>query len=153
MSGGVDSSVAAGLMVEAGYQVIGITLQLYDHGAMVNKKGACCAGQDIYDARTVADKLGIPHYVLDYKTSLNRMLLMILLIVIYKVETPIPCVRCNQRVKFRDLLTTAQELGAQALVTGHYVQRVVKRVRPKCIALMILPVTRAISYLPQHKSN
>ncbi len=125
MSGGVDSSVAAGLMVEAGYKVIGITLQLYDHGAMVNKKGACCAGQDIYDARTVADKLGIPHYVLDYENIFKQNVIDDFVDSYLQGETPIPCVRCNQRVKFRDLLTTSKELGAQALVTGHYVRRIV----------------------------
>lgn len=125
MSGGVDSSVTAGLMVEAGYKVIGITLQLYDHGAMVNKKGACCAGQDIYDARTVADKLGIPHYVLDYENIFKQNVIDDFVDSYLQGETPIPCVRCNQRVKFRDLLTTSKELGAQALVTGHYVRRIV----------------------------
>ncbi|WP_052046188.1 tRNA 2-thiouridine(34) synthase MnmA [Candidatus Paracaedibacter symbiosus] len=125
MSGGVDSSVTAGLMVEAGYKVIGITLQLYDHGAMVNKKGACCAGQDIYDARTVADKLGIPHYVLDYENIFKQNVIDDFVDSYLQGETPIPCVRCNQRVKFRDLLTTSKELGAEALVTGHYVRRLV----------------------------
>lgn len=126
MSGGVDSSVTAGLMVEAGYQVIGITLQLYDHGAMVNKKGACCAGQDIYDARTVADKLGIPHYVLDYESIFKQNVIDDFVDSYLQGETPIPCVRCNQRVKFKDLLTTAKDLGAAALVTGHYVRRLVR---------------------------
>lgn len=129
MSGGVDSSVTAGLMVEAGYKVIGITLQLYDHGAMVNKKGACCAGQDIYDARTVADKLGIPHYVLDYENIFKQNVIDDFVDSYLQGETPIPCVRCNQRVKFRDLLTTAKELGAEALVTGHYVRRVMNNSR------------------------
>ncbi len=129
MSGGVDSSVAAGLMVEAGYKVIGITLQLYDHGAMVNKKGACCAGQDIYDARTVADKLGIPHYVLDYESIFKQNVIDDFVDSYLQGETPIPCVRCNQRVKFRDLLTTSKELGAQALVTGHYVRRIINNDR------------------------
>lgn len=129
MSGGVDSSVTAGLMVEAGYKVIGITLQLYDHGAMVNKKGACCAGQDIYDARTVADKLGIPHYVLDYENIFKQNVIDDFVDSYLQGETPIPCVRCNQRVKFRDLLTTAKELGAEALVTGHYVRRIINNNR------------------------
>ena len=123
MSGGVDSSVAAALMVEAGYQVVGITLQLYDHGQMISKKGACCAGQDIYDARTVADKLGFPHYVLDYESVFRQSVIDDFADSYLRGETPIPCVRCNQKVKFRDLLTTARDLGAQALVTGHYVQR------------------------------
>lgn len=125
MSGGVDSSVTAGLMVEAGYRVIGITLQLYDHGAMVNKKGACCAGQDIYDARIVADKLGIPHYVLDYESIFKQNVIDDFVDSYLQGETPIPCVRCNQRVKFKDLLTTARDLGAAALVTGHYVRRII----------------------------
>ncbi|WP_010299257.1 tRNA 2-thiouridine(34) synthase MnmA [Candidatus Odyssella thessalonicensis] len=123
MSGGVDSSVTAALMVEAGYQVIGITLQLYDHGQMIDKKGACCAGQDIYDARTVADKLGFPHYVLDYESVFKQSVMDDFADSYLNGETPIPCVRCNQKVKFKDLLTTAQDLGAQALITGHYVQR------------------------------
>lgn len=123
MSGGVDSSVAASLMVEAGYDVVGITLQLYDHGAMLNKSGACCAGQDIYDARCVADKMGFPHYVLDYESVFKQNVIDDFADAYLKGETPLPCVRCNQKVKFKDLLTTAQELGAKALVTGHYVQR------------------------------
>lgn len=129
MSGGVDSSVVAGLMVEAGYKVIGITLQLYDHGAMVNKKGACCAGQDIYDAKTVADKLGVPHYVLDYENIFKQSVIDDFVDSYLQGETPIPCVRCNQRVKFKDLLTTSKELGAEALVTGHYVRRIVNNDR------------------------
>jgi tRNA-uridine 2-sulfurtransferase len=123
MSGGVDSSVAAALMVEAGYQVIGITLQLYDHGQMINKKGACCAGQDIYDARTVADRLGIPHYVLDYESVFKQSVIDDFADSYLRGETPVPCIRCNQKVKFKDLLQTAKDLGAHALVTGHYIQR------------------------------
>jgi tRNA-specific 2-thiouridylase len=123
MSGGVDSSVAAALMVEAGYDVVGITLQLYDHGQMVNKKGACCAGQDIYDARTVADRLNFPHYVLDYESIFKQSVIDDFVDSYLQGETPIPCIRCNQRVKFKDLLTTAQDLGAEALITGHYVRR------------------------------
>ncbi len=124
MSGGVDSSVTAALMVEAGYQVVGITLQLYDHGQMIDKKGACCAGQDIYDARTVADKLGFPHYVLDYESIFKQSVIDDFVDTYLQGETPIPCVRCNQKVKFKDLLTTARDLGAAAMVTGHYVQRI-----------------------------
>lgn len=124
MSGGVDSSVAAALMVEAGFDVIGMTLQLYDQGAMVAKKGACCAGQDIYDARQVCDKLSIPHYILDYESHFSQAVIEDFAESYLKGETPIPCIRCNQQVKFKDLLTTARDLGAQALVTGHYVQRV-----------------------------
>lgn len=123
MSGGVDSSVTAALMCEAGYQVVGITLQLYDQGQMVDKKGACCAGQDIYDARTVADKLGFPHYVLDYESIFKQSVIDDFVDTYLQGETPIPCVRCNQKVKFKDLLTTARDLGAAAMVTGHYVQR------------------------------
>jgi len=123
MSGGVDSSVAAALMVEAGYDVVGITLQLYDHGAMLNKKGACCAGQDIYDAKTVADKMGFPHYVLDYESVFKEKVIDDFADSYLQGETPLPCVRCNQQVKFKDLLQTARDLGAEALVTGHYVQR------------------------------
>lgn len=123
MSGGVDSSVAAALMVEAGFEVIGMTLQLYDQGAALGKKGACCAGQDIYDARQVCDKLRIPHYVLDYESRFSQAVIEDFADSYLKGETPIPCVRCNQQVKFKDLLTTARELGAQALITGHYVQR------------------------------
>ncbi len=123
MSGGVDSSVAAALMIEAGYDVVGITLQLYDHGQMINKKGACCAGQDIYDARTVADRLNFPHYVLDYESIFKQSVIDDFADSYLQGETPIPCIRCNQRVKFKDLLTTAQDLGAEALVTGHYVRR------------------------------
>jgi tRNA-specific 2-thiouridylase len=124
MSGGVDSSVAAALMVEADYDVIGITLQLYDQGAMAQKKGACCAGQDIYDARQVADRFGFPHYVLDYESLFKQNVIDDFADSYMRGETPIPCVRCNQNVKFKDLLHTAQDLGAKALVTGHYVKRV-----------------------------
>ncbi len=125
MSGGVDSSVAAALMVEAGYDVVGITLQLYDHGAMLQKKGACCAGQDIYDAHQVADRLGFPHYVLDYESIFRQNVIDDFADSYLRGETPIPCVRCNQKVKFKDLLQTAKDLGAKALVTGHYVKRVI----------------------------
>src|ERR1700743_2001048 len=124
MSGGVDSSGVAGLMAEAGHEVIGITLQLYDHGAAVGRKGACCAGQDIYDAHRVAEKIGIPHYVLDYESKFSQSVMDDFADSYLRGETPIPCVRCNQKVKFRDMLTTARDLGAEALATGHYVQRV-----------------------------
>lgn len=125
MSGGVDSSVAAALLVEAGYDTVGITLQLYDHGEMLAKKGACCAGQDIYDARQVADRIGIPHYVLDYENRFRQSVIDAFADAYLQGETPIPCIRCNQRVKFQDLLGTARELGAAAMVTGHYVQRLI----------------------------
>jgi len=125
MSGGVDSSVVAGLLARAGYEVIGITLQLYDHGAAISRRGACCAGQDIHDARNVAARLGIPHYVLDYESRFRQSVIDEFAESYVQGETPIPCIRCNQRVKFRDLLQTAQDLGADCLATGHYVQRVV----------------------------
>jgi tRNA-specific 2-thiouridylase len=120
MSGGVDSSVVAALMAEAGHEVIGITLQLYDHGAAVGRKGACCAGQDIHDARRVADTLGIAHYVLDMETRFREAVIADFADSYARGETPIPCVRCNQRLKFADLLDTARDLGADALATGHY---------------------------------
>jgi tRNA-specific 2-thiouridylase len=123
MSGGVDSSVAAALLAHAGYEVVGITLQLYDHGAAVSRKGACCAGQDIYDAKRVADQLAIDHYVLDYEARFRAAVIEDFADSYLAGETPIPCVRCNERVKFGDLLGTARELGAAALATGHYVRR------------------------------
>lgn len=122
MSGGVDSSLAAALIARAGYETIGITLQLYDHGAATARKGACCAGQDIMDARRVAGALGIAHYVLNYEDRFQESVISDFASSYLAGETPIPCVRCNQSVKFSDLLTTARELGASALVTGHYVR-------------------------------
>ena len=124
MSGGVDSSVTAALLREEGYEVVGITLQLYDHGAAVGRKGACCAGQDIHDARNVATAIDIPHFVLDYESRFRQSVIDDFADAYVRGETPIPCVRCNQTVKFRDLLATASELGADALATGHYVRRV-----------------------------
>lgn len=123
MSGGVDSSTAAALMAEAGYEVVGVTLQLYDHGEATGRKGACCAGQDIHDARRVAEKLGVPHYVLDYESRFRESVMEDFADSYVRGETPIPCVRCNQTVKFRDLLSTAKDLNAECLVTGHYVRR------------------------------
>src|SRR5277367_6395010 len=125
MSGGVDSSVTAALLAEQGYDVVGITLQLYDQGEMAARKGACCAGQDIYDARRVAEKIGIPHYVLDYESKFSTGVMDDFADSYMRGETPIPCVRCNQSVKFRDMLGTAKELGAEALATGHYVRRLI----------------------------
>jgi hypothetical protein len=124
MSGGVDSSVVAALLVEHGYEVVGVTLQLYDHGTATGRKGACCAGQDIHDAARVAERLGIPHYVLDYESRFGAEVIADFVDTYARGETPIPCVRCNQTVKFRDLLATARDLGAAALATGHYVRRV-----------------------------
>jgi tRNA-specific 2-thiouridylase len=122
MSGGVDSSVVAGLLKREGYEVIGITLQLYDHGAAVHRAGSCCAGQDIDDARRVCETLGIPHYVLDYERRFLETVINPFMESYVAGETPIPCVACNQTVKFADLLVTAKELGADALATGHYIR-------------------------------
>lgn len=121
MSGGVDSSVVAGLLKRQGYDVVGITLQLYDHGAAVHRKGACCAGQDIHDARRVAETLGIPHYVLDYEDRFRESVIDRFAESYLAGETPIPCVECNRSIKFRDLLATARDLDADVLATGHYV--------------------------------
>lgn len=124
MSGGVDSSVVAAQLSKYGYKVIGITLQLYDHGMTVGKKGACCAGQDIYDAQMVAAKLNIPHYVLDYESRFRERVIDDFADSYIRGETPLPCVRCNQSVKFVDLLKVAKNLGADALATGHYVRKI-----------------------------
>lgn len=124
MSGGVDSSTVAGLLHEAGHDVIGVTLQLYDHGVATRKKGACCAGQDIYDARRVADRLGIPHYVIDAEDRFARAVIADFADSYAAGETPVPCVRCNQTVKFNDLTALARGLGAERLATGHYVRRI-----------------------------
>jgi tRNA-uridine 2-sulfurtransferase len=131
MSGGVDSSVTAALLVEQGFDVVGITLQLYDHGTATSRKGACCAGQDIHDAGRVADVLGIPHYVLDYESRFRAAVIDEFTDAYLRGETPIPCVRCNETVKFTDLLATARDLGADALATGHYVRRVVGPLGPE----------------------
>ncbi|HPF22834.1 MAG TPA: tRNA 2-thiouridine(34) synthase MnmA [Hyphomonas sp.] len=124
MSGGVDSSVVAAMLKAEGYDVIGITLQLYDHGAAIEKKGACCAGQDIHDARNVAAQIGIPHYVLDYESKFREQVMEDFADTYLAGSTPIPCIRCNQTVKFSDLLKTAKDLGADCLATGHYIRRV-----------------------------
>ncbi|AZU04885.1 tRNA-specific 2-thiouridylase MnmA [Glycocaulis alkaliphilus] len=123
MSGGVDSSVVGAILHRAGYQVVGMTLQLYDHGAAIHRKGACCAGQDIHDARRVAEAMGFAHYVLDYESRFKEAVMEDFADTYLAGSTPIPCVRCNQSVKFADLLSTAQQLGAAALVTGHYIRR------------------------------
>jgi tRNA-specific 2-thiouridylase len=125
MSGGVDSALAAALAKDAGCDVVGVTLQLYDHGAARGKKGACCAGEDIHDARRVAARLNIPHYVLDFEARFRASVMADFAESYARGETPVPCVRCNERVKFRDLLAIARELGADALVTGHYARRVI----------------------------
>jgi tRNA-specific 2-thiouridylase len=124
MSGGVDSSVVAAMLAREGYDVVGVTLQLYDHGAALAKKGACCAGRDIHDARRVAEAMGFPHYVLDYESRFREAVIDDFADSYLAGATPIPCVRCNERVKFRDLLETAKELDADVMATGHYVRRV-----------------------------
>jgi tRNA-specific 2-thiouridylase len=131
MSGGVDSSVTGALLKEQGYDVLGITLQLYDHGQALAKKGACCAGQDIDDARAAAEHIGIPHYVLNYENRFREAVMDDFADTYLAGATPIPCVRCNQRVKFRDLMETARDLGADALATGHYARRVVGATGPE----------------------
>ncbi len=123
MSGGVDSSVVAAQLAREGYDVVGITLQLYDHGAALAKKGACCAGRDIHDARRVAEEMGFPHYVLDYENRFQEAVIDEFADAYLAGATPIPCIRCNERVKFRDLLETAKELDADCMATGHYIQR------------------------------
>lgn len=121
MSGGVDSSVTAALLKSEGYDVVGVTLQLYDHGAATHRKGACCAGRDIHDARMVAERIGIPHYVLDYESRFREAVIDRFAESYVAGETPVPCISCNQTVKFHDLLGTARELGAKVMATGHYV--------------------------------
>ena len=123
MSGGVDSSVTAALLTNAGFDVVGLTMQLYDHGKALQKKGACCAGSDINDARSVANKLGIPHYVLNYENLFQDQVMEDFVESYLKGETPIPCVRCNQTVEFTDMFDRAKKLGASAMATGHYIRR------------------------------
>ncbi len=123
MSGGVDSSVVAAMLADKGYDVIGITLQLYDHGAALAKKGACCAGRDIYDARRVAETMGFPHYVLDYENVFQKAVMDDFAEAYLAGATPVPCIRCNERVKFQDLMHTARDLDADCMATGHYIQR------------------------------
>ncbi|MDB0000155.1 tRNA 2-thiouridine(34) synthase MnmA [Amylibacter sp.] len=126
MSGGVDSSVVAAILSEEGYDVVGVTLQLYDHGAALAKKGACCAGRDIQDARRVAEEMGFPHYVLDYENKFKESVIDEFADAYLAGATPVPCIRCNERVKFRDLLETAKDLDADCMATGHYIQRFVE---------------------------
>jgi len=126
MSGGVDSSVVAAMLSEEGYDVVGVTLQLYDHGAALAKKGACCAGRDIQDARRVAEEMGFPHYVLDYENKFKESVIDEFADAYLAGATPVPCIRCNERVKFRDLLETAKDLDADCMATGHYIQRFVE---------------------------
>ena len=123
MSGGVDSSVVAAVLAEEGYDVVGVTLQLYDHGAALAKKGACCAGRDIHDARRVADTMGFAHYVLDYENTFRAAVMDEFADSYLAGATPVPCIRCNERVKFKDLLETARDLDADCMATGHYIQR------------------------------
>ena len=130
MSGGVDSSVTAALLVEAGFEVVGLTMQLYDYGKALQKKGACCAGSDINDARAVSNKLGIPHYVLNYESIFQDQVINDFADSYLRGETPIPCVRCNQTVKFTDMFDRAKNLGASAMATGHYIRRKTKLGNP-----------------------
>ncbi len=123
MSGGVDSSVVAAMLKDEGYDVVGVTLQLYDHGAALAKKGACCAGQDIHDARRVAEAMGFAHYVLDYENTFREAVIEEFADAYLAGATPVPCIRCNERVKFKDLLETARDLDADCMATGHYIQR------------------------------
>ncbi len=123
MSGGVDSSVVAAMLAEEGYDVVGVTLQLYDHGAALAKKGACCAGRDIHDARRVAETMGFPHYVLDYENMFREAVIEEFADAYLAGATPVPCIRCNERVKFKDLMATARDLEADCMATGHYIQR------------------------------
>ena len=123
MSGGVDSSVVAAMLAEQGYEVVGVTLQLYDHGAALAKKGACCAGRDIHDARRVAETMGFPHYVLDYENTFRAAVIDDFADAYLAGATPVPCIRCNERVKFKDLMATARDLGADCMATGHYIRR------------------------------
>ncbi len=124
MSGGVDSSVVAAMLADEGYDVIGVTLQLYDHGAALARKGACCAGRDIHDARRVAERVGFPHYVLDYEDRFREAVVEEFADAYLAGATPVPCIRCNERVKFRDLLETAKDLDADCMATGHYIRRI-----------------------------
>lgn len=146
MSGGVDSSVVAALLHEEGYDVVGITLQLYDYGAAIDRKGACCAGQDIYDAKRVADERGFPHYVLNYEDNFKEAVIEDFVDTYLEGATPIPCVRCNQTVKFKDLLKVAKDLNADCMATGHYIQRVVNEATGQSELTRAVDVTKDQSY-------
>ena len=151
MSGGVDSSVTAALVAEAGYEVVGITLQLYDHGSAIQRKGACCAGADIHDARLVAEKIGIPHYVLDYESKFRESVMEEFADSYARGETPIPCIRCNQTVKFRDLLQTAKQLGAKALCTDIMSNALSENLVSNYVRGSIRKRIRVISFLLQRQ--
>ena len=144
MSGGVDSSVVAAMLADQGYDVVGVTLQLYDHGAALAKKGACCAGIDIHDARRVAEDMGFPHYVLDYENIFRDAVIDEFADSYLAGATPVPCIRCNERVKFKDLLETAKDLDADCMATGHYIQRKVGEHGPELH--MAADTTRDQSY-------
>lgn len=146
MSGGVDSSVTAALLHEEGYDVVGVTLQLYDYGKAVERKGACCAGQDIYDAKRVAEEKGFPHYVLNYEDNFRDSVMDDFADSYMRGETPIPCVRCNQTVKFRDLLKVAKDLDADCMATGHYIQRIVNKETGKAELCRAVDDTKDQSY-------
>ena len=146
MSGGVDSSVVAALLHEQGYDVIGVTLQLYDHGAAIEKKGACCAGQDIYDARRIAEARGFPHYVLNYESNFKTSVIEEFADSYMRGETPVPCIQCNQTVKFKDLLGVARDLGADCMATGHYIQRVINPETGKAEMQRAVDYTKDQSY-------
>ncbi len=146
MSGGVDSSVVAALLHEQGYDVVGITLQLYDYGAAIDRKGACCAGQDIYDAKRVADERGFPHYVLNYEDNFKDAVIEDFVDTYLEGATPIPCVRCNQTVKFKDLLKVAKDLNADCMATGHYIQRIFNEETKQGELIRAVDVTKDQSY-------
>lgn len=140
MSGGVDSSVAASLLHEQGYDVVGVTLQLYDYGEAVAQSKTCCAGQDIHDARRVAEERGFPHYVLDYESKFKESVIDDFADAYMNGQTPIPCVKCNQSVKFKDLLKVAKDLGADCMATGHYIQRHKEEDKPAELRRAIDPI-------------
>ena len=154
MSGGVDSSVTAALLAREGYDVVGVTMQLYDHGEATHRKGACCAGQDIHDARDIAARLGVPHYVLDYEERFREKVIEPFARAYIAGETPVPCVACNQHMKFADLFDAASDLGADLLATGHYVvSRDDGRGGRALTAPPIPAATRAISCSPPRAGN